>query len=66
MPIERHADWNEADDVTWILPPPWGDGPEDDVSAALLLDVPAARARGVLRAKPLTRRPPGSGRRPPA
>ncbi len=23
MPIEHHADWDEGDDVTWILSPPW-------------------------------------------
>ncbi len=84
MPIERHVDWDERDDVRWILPPPWreraeGDGTQDAeaarqllgaleysatdyfgnegsdatfyVSAALLLDVPSARARGARRAR---------------
>jgi hypothetical protein len=84
MPIERHVDWNERDDVTWILPPPWRERAEGDRtqdaeaarqllgaleysatdyfgnegsdatffgSAALLLDVPSARARGARRAR---------------
>ncbi|HZL19604.1 MAG TPA: hypothetical protein VFG23_17855 [Polyangia bacterium] len=84
MPIERHVDWDERDDVTWVLPPPWreraeGDGTQDAeaarqllgaleysvtdyfgnegsdvtfyVSAALLMDVPSARARGARRGR---------------
>jgi hypothetical protein len=99
MPIEHHADWDERDDVTWILPPPGRDKPKDDrsqdaeaasqllgeleysatdyfgnegsdaafyLSAALLLDVPSARERGVQRAKPLKRWSPGTRRRAPA
>ena len=23
LPIEHHAEWDEPDDVTWVLPPPW-------------------------------------------
>jgi hypothetical protein len=23
LPVERHADWDEEDDVIWVTPPPW-------------------------------------------
>lgn len=23
LPIERHVDWNQSDDVTWLVRPPW-------------------------------------------
>jgi hypothetical protein len=32
MPIEHHADFYSEDDVTWVLPPPWGDSAEDTPS----------------------------------
>jgi hypothetical protein len=30
MPVEHHAGWDMDDDVTWVLPPPWGSLEEPD------------------------------------
>lgn len=32
LPIEHHADWDEDDDVTWILSPPWMSSERPDAS----------------------------------